>query len=158
MRDLSTDLDRFKFNLVMVFGLFWIVLSGGCTAWFLFGAVSNWLNNRPSDGLVGIAFILGSIALLPGMLAWRWGKLRAGYDPSRDLRNPLWRLPEAIGVTLAIGSWIAGAQALIPILSEWFDGSCARSLDGCVRHFSNGMTIVLFAWLPSWLLFRASRP
>ena len=81
-------LDRFKFNLTMGLGLFWIALTGGCSTWYLFRVLIIWLNSGSDriDGaafVVSVAIILGATGLIPGMLALHWGKLRSGYDPSR---------------------------------------------------------------------------
>lgn len=141
-------LDRFKFNLTMAFGLFWIALTGGCSAWYLFHPLAAWLYNGGRDGLADVAFIagvallVGAIALIPGMLAWHWGKLRSGYDPSRDLTNPMWKIPQAIGVSFAIGSWFTGTTQILQMMSY--------------GALSGSLTLAALSWLPGWLLYWAS--
>ncbi len=151
-----TDIDRFKFNLLIAFGLFWITLTGGCSVWFLLAAAVDWLNNGPGRGLAGVTFALGSIALIPGMIAWHWGKIGAGYDPSRDLRNAAWKLPQAVGILFAIGSLVTGTIGFLDMMSGWFEGSCAKAPSGCDRLLSNSLILAAFHGVPGVLLLWAS--
>lgn len=63
MNDRNTDIDRLRFNLLMAFGLLWITLTGGCSAWFLVAAALDWLNNATTRGLATVTFLRGASRL-----------------------------------------------------------------------------------------------
>ena len=152
----DVSLDRFKFNVTMALALLWIVLSGACSASIIYAGLVHGLHNQGDDIFYRGAIGLGVFFLLPGFLAWNWGKRRSGYDPARDLKGPIWRVPQVIGIGIAISYWILGARELVFPMRVLTEGDCFGYTVTCNAFMWASVRTALGMWVPGWIFFWAS--
>jgi hypothetical protein len=143
--------SRFTFNLTMTLGFLWIAVSGVCSARF----VAIKLFTLAPDAALPFALtvMLGPYLLIPGFLLWGWGKRQAGYVPARDLKSPLWRIPQLIGIACAVAYWIFGATILGHTLERF---PCPYDYGSCGQLLEHGIMSVLFPWLTGWMFYWVS--
>lgn len=153
---LATDLDRFKFNATMALALIWIVLSGACSASIIYAGMVHGLHNQGDDILWRGTQEFAAFFLLPGFLAWNWGKRRSGYDPTRDLKNQIWRVPQITGIGIAITYWILGAWQLVFPVRVLTEGQCFGFTVPCDDFMWASVRTALSMWIPGWIFFWAS--